>query len=59
MDHRHIHQKNWITELRGYGIQTGKGGEVLEELDYYDLRAMVVIEQMKRDLEPKSTPWFP
>ncbi|WP_404466567.1 hypothetical protein [Planococcus rifietoensis] len=55
----HIHMKNRITELRGYGIYQGPGGEALEELDYYDIRSTVVKAQMQRNLEVKSSPWFP
>lgn len=54
----HIHKKNWISELRGYGIYHGPGNRNLEDMDYYDIRAMVVKEKMKRDLEVKASPWF-
>ncbi|MFP3356872.1 hypothetical protein R0K17_05865 [Planococcus sp. SIMBA_143] len=49
----HIHMKNWITELRGYGIHHGPGNQELEDMDYYDIRAMVLIAHYQRDIEIK------
>lgn len=49
----HIHMKNWISELRGYGIHWGPGGQALESMQYYDIRAMILKEHYRRDIESK------
>ena len=56
--HSHIHKANWIKELNEFGVYKAPCGKSLEELDYYDLRALVVKEKMHRDLEVKASPWF-
>ena len=58
MRNREMHMGFWIEELKGYGVSKGPNGVALENLDYYDLRSMVVREQMQRDLEMKASPWF-
>ncbi|MFC4712259.1 hypothetical protein [Planococcus dechangensis] len=50
----HIHMKNWITELRGYGVNFGPGGQALEEMSYYDIRSLILIEHYRRDIEVKA-----
>lgn len=58
--HRHSqkHMDNWIQELRGFGVHQGEDGRALEDLDYYEIRSLVVREQLRNDLEVKASPWF-
>lgn len=55
---RHVHMKFWIEELNGYGVTMGPNEEDLGAMDYYDLRAFLLQQKLRRDLEPKASPWF-
>ncbi|PSL42155.1 hypothetical protein B0H99_101403 [Planomicrobium soli] len=58
MSSEHIHVKFWVEELNEYGIKMGPNGEALDSMDYYDLRAFLLQQKLRRDLEPKASPWF-
>lgn len=55
---RHIHTKFWIEELNEFGVETGPNGEALDSMDYYDLRAYLLKQKLRRNLEPLHGPWF-
>lgn len=58
MKHKHIHMGYWIEELKGHGVHKSLDGKPLEELEYYDLRALVVKTHLQLDIEVKASPWF-
>lgn len=58
MKHQHVHTGFWIKELRGYNVHQGPNGEKLEDLGYYDLRALLVKTHLQLNIEVKASPWF-
>jgi len=51
--HRHIHTSFWIEELKSYGIHESPSGERLEDMEYYDLRALLLKTHLRLDIELK------
>lgn len=51
MNDRETHKAIWIKELNGYGITEGNNGQPLDQLDYFDIRSLLVIAQMKNDTD--------
>lgn len=55
---RHVHIKFWVKELQEFGVEVGPNGEALDAMDYYDLRAFLLQQKLRRNLEPKPSAWF-
>ncbi|MGI2329680.1 hypothetical protein [Planococcus sp. YIM B11945] len=44
-----IKRKNWIYELEAMGITSGPNNEPLQELGYYAIRDLMVLEKIRRE----------
>jgi hypothetical protein len=55
-------RQNWIQELRGLGVTSGPNAKPFEEMDFYDIRSYLVIQQMKHgtdiDIDSKANAMF-
>ncbi|WP_416144931.1 hypothetical protein [Planococcus koreensis] len=44
-----LKRQNWIKDLKNLGITKGNDGQSFESMDIYEIRSLLVLEQMKRD----------
>ena len=44
-----LKRENWIKDLKNLGVTKGNDGQDFESMDIYEIRSLLVLEQMKRD----------
>ncbi|MGI2327142.1 hypothetical protein [Planococcus sp. YIM B11945] len=44
-----VKRQNWISELRDLGVSFSPEGEDIRTLDYYSIRNLVMLEEVRRE----------
>ena len=44
-----LKRQNWIKVLKKLGVTKGRDGQDFDSMDIYEIRSLLVLEQMKRD----------
>ena len=44
-----LKRQNWIKDLKKLGVTKGRDGQDFESMDIYEIRSLLVLEQMKCD----------